>query len=125
MLLILIFLMALVIGKCFFENMYDNLLVFLSLVIGAFGTALCGLFVLINLLVMDVNYQNKLEEKAMLEYRIQKGEEIAGNELLYSQVVEFNNDLRSTKILSKNPWVNCFNNWKIAEIDYIEIDKED
>jgi hypothetical protein len=117
--------MALVIGKILLDKMYDELLPVLSLVIGVVGTVLCGLFLLINLMVMDMNYQNKLEEKAMLEYRIQKGEEIAGNELLYSQVVEFNNDLRSTKILSKNPWVNCFNNWKIAEIDYIEIDKED
>lgn len=125
MLLFLIFLMALVIGKILLDKMYDELLPVLSLVIGVVGTVLCGLFLLINLMVMDVNYQNKLEEKSMLEYRIQKGEEIAGNELLYSQVVDFNNDLRSTKILSKNPWVNCFNNWKIAEIDYIEIDKED
>lgn len=125
MLLILISLMALVIGKILLDKMYDELLPVLSLVIGVVGTVLCGLFLLINLMVMDMNYQNKLEEKAMLEYRIQKGEEIAGNELLYSQVVEFNNDIRSTKILSKNPWVNCFNNWKIAEIDYIEIDKED
>lgn len=125
MLLILISLMALVIGKILLDKMYDELLPVLSLIIGVVGTVLCGLFLLINLMVMDMNYQNKLEEKAMLEYRIQKGEEISGNELLYSQVVEFNNDLRSTKILSKNPWVNCFNNWKIAEIDYIEIDKED
>ena len=125
MLLIIISLMALVIGMVLYENMYDDVLPFVSIAIGAFGTALCGLFLLINLMVVDMNYQNKLEEKAMLEYRIQKGEEIAGNELLYSQVVKFNNDLRTTKILSKNPWVNCFNNWKIAEIDYIEIDKED
>lgn len=69
----------------------------------------------------DVDYENKLAEKQMIEYRIEQGEEIAGNELLYTQIVEFNNSLRKTKKWSSNPWTSWFHNAKIAELDYIEI----
>lgn len=69
----------------------------------------------------DVDYENKLAEKQMIEYRIEQGEEIAGNELLYTQIVEFNNSLRKTKKWSSNPWTSWFYNAKIAELDYIEI----
>lgn len=69
----------------------------------------------------DVDYENKLAEKQMIEYRIEQGEEIPGNELLYTQIVEFNNSLRTTKKWSANPWTSWFHNAKIAELDYIEI----
>lgn len=71
----------------------------------------------------DVDYENKLAEKQMIEYRIEQGEEIPGNELLYTQIVEFNNSLRTTKKWSANPWTSWFYNSKIAELDYIEIEE--
>lgn len=70
----------------------------------------------------DVDYQNKLYEKEVLEHRIDNmSENIVGNELLYNDIVEFNNELRNTKKWANNPWTNWFNNEKIASIDYIEI----
>jgi hypothetical protein len=59
----------------------------------------------------------------MLEYRIEHIEEnITGNEMLYNDIVEFNNELRSTKKWANNPWTNWFYNQDIATIDYIEIE---
>lgn len=70
----------------------------------------------------EVNYQNKLYEKEMLEYRIDNMEDsIVGNEMLYNDIVEFNNELRSVKKWANNPWTNWFYNQDIAEIDYIEL----
>ena len=107
--------------KCY---LWDEALCFiggLSLVIGAiFSLVFIGV-TFSNRCTLNIEYENKLAEKQMLEYRIEQGEEIAGNELLYTQVVEFNNELRSVKYWSKNPWTNWFKNYKIAEMDYIEI----
>ena len=70
----------------------------------------------------DITYQDKLHEKEMLEYRIENmNENIVGNEMLYNDIVEFNNGLRHAKKWAYNPWTNWFNNAKIASIDYIEI----
>ena len=48
-------------------------------------------------------------------------ENITGNEMLYNDIVEFNNELRSVKKWVSNPWTNWFNNQKVASIDYVEI----
>jgi hypothetical protein len=47
--------------------------------------------------------------------------ELSGNEMLYTQIMEFNNELRTTKRWSENAWVGMMYNEKIATIDYIEI----
>lgn len=70
----------------------------------------------------DIYYQNKLHEREMLEYRIECVEEnITGNEMLYNDIVEFNNELRSVKKWANSPWTNWFYNQDIATIDYIEL----
>lgn len=70
----------------------------------------------------DINYQSTLYEKEVIEYRIDNmSDNIVGNEMLYNDVVEFNNELRRIKKWANNPWVNLFYNQKIASIDYIEI----
>lgn len=70
----------------------------------------------------DVDYQNTLYEKEMLEYRIDNMEDnIVGNEMLYNDIVEFNNGLRNVKKWANNPWTNWFYNQDIATIDYIEL----
>lgn len=70
----------------------------------------------------DIYYQNKLYEKDVLEYRIDNiSENITGNELLYNDIVRFNNELRSIKKWANSPWTNWFNNAKVASIDYIHI----
>lgn len=81
------------------------------------------ILILLMQLNADVAYQNKLAEKQMLEYRINKQEDIVGNELLYSQIVEFNNNLRSTKKWANIIWTNWFYNQDIAnKIDYIVVE---
>ena len=76
-----------------------------------------------NISTQEVNYQNALYKKEMLEYRIEHMEDnITGNEMLYNDIVEFNNELRSTKKWADNPWTSWFNNQDIATIDYIELD---
>lgn len=73
----------------------------------------------------ELNYQNVMHEKEMLEYRIEHMEEnIIGNEMLYNDIVEFNNKLRNTKKWANSPWTNWFNNQDIASIDYIELNND-
>lgn len=70
----------------------------------------------------DIDYQSALYEKEVIEYRIDNmSDNIVGNEMLYNDVVEFNNELRRIKKWANNPWVNLLYNQKIASIDYIEI----
>lgn len=66
--------------------------------IGGFATAICILCILATQTGKEINYQNALYEKEVLEYRIENMEEdVTGNEMLYNDIVEFNNELRSTK----------------------------
>lgn len=95
-----------------------------ALFIGAVITCCSIVFVLINVTNYDVEYQNMLHTKDMLEYRIEHMEEnITGNEMLYNDIVEFNNTLRAEKKWALNPWTNWFNNQDVASIDFIELDK--
>lgn len=74
----------------------------------------------------ETDYQKALYEKEVLEYRLEnKDENQVGNEMLYSEIVEFNNELRTHKTYSKNLWLNLFYNDKIATIDYIELNKKE
>ena len=70
-------------------------------------------------------YQNMVYEKEVLEYRleqIENGTSVPGNELVYKDVVEFNNELRFIKKWSDNIWTSWFYNDIIAEhVEYIEI----
>lgn len=98
---------------------------FPSFLIGMLSSMFILAFIMTININRDIDYQNKLYEREMLEYRIEKMEEnITGNEMLYNDIVEFNNELRSTKKWANNPWTNWFNNQDIATIDYIEIDKD-
>lgn len=93
--------------------------------LGVFGTMLCFAFGLGNLIAYDTDYQNMLHKKEMLDYRIEHMEEnITGNEMLYNDIVEFNNELRFEKKWANNPWTNWFNNKDIASLDYVELDKD-
>lgn len=70
----------------------------------------------------DIEYQNMLYKKEVIEYRIEQiDENVVGNELLYGDIVGFNNALRTTKKWANNPWTNLFWNDMVAEIDYIEL----
>lgn len=78
-----------------------------------------------NSVSMDIDYQNMLHKREMLEYRIEHmNEDITGNELLYNDIVEFNNELRGQKKWANSIWTNWFNNKYIADLDYIELRRE-
>lgn len=95
---------------------------FPALFIGSIITTVCIVIILINATIYDVEYQNMLYTREMLEYRIEHMEEnITGNEMLYNDIVEFNNVLRAEKKWANNPWTNWLSNQDIASIDYIEL----
>lgn len=72
----------------------------------------------------DIDYQNKLDERELIEYRIEdKGRNFVSDGKLYNDIVEFNNSLRKEKEGANSPWTNWFYNDDIATIDYIEVEE--
>jgi hypothetical protein len=103
---------------------YDRIewIQFPALFIGSIITTVSIVIILINASFYDVEYQNMIHKRDMLEYRIEHMEEnITGNEMLYNDIVEFNNVLRAEKKWANNPWTNWFGNQDVATIDYIEL----
>ena len=97
---------------------------FVGAIIGGFATFICIICILCVQTNKEVDYQNALYEKEVLEYRIENMEsDITGNEMLYNDIVKFNNGLRSAKKWANNSWTNWFNNKDIATIDYVEYSK--
>lgn len=94
-------------------------------VVGLILGILCAIAIIDVNVNKDIYYQNTLYEKDMLEYRIDNMEDnIVGNEMLYNDIVEFNNELRSVKKWAYNPFTNWFYVKEIAEIDYVELDTD-
>lgn len=111
------------------KYLFDNFLFFFGgiglLIVGAIASVTCAVAVLSVQVNKDVDYQSALYQKEMIEYRIDHADEdIVGNELLYNDIVEYNNDLRFIKKWSDSYWTNWFFNEDIATIDYIELDME-
>lgn len=91
-------------------------------IIAIFTSLIVGVAIIDVNVNKEVNYQNKLYEREMLEYRIDNMENnIVGNEMLYNDIIEFNNELRSVKKWANNPWTNWFYSQDVASIDYIEL----
>ena len=89
-----------------------------------FGAVLISISIVVMAIQIpkDKDYQKTLYEKQVLEYRLDHIEDnLVGNEILYSEITEFNNQLRECKYYADNLWVGLFHNDKIATIDYIEI----
>ena len=77
-----------------------------------------------NITSKNIDYEATLYEKQVLEERLEQAQDNPyniGNEYLYHDIVEFNNNLRSVKKWANNPWTSWFNNEKIASIDYVDI----
>lgn len=90
--------------------------------LGLFSSAGCGTLILMNTIGYDLDYQTKLHEKEVLEYRLEHlYDNIVGNETIYSDIVAFNNDLLAEKTWANNCWTSWFNNKDIASIDYIKL----
>ena len=123
--LITIILIALVIcgGMLIAFNKYhESFAGTMFMVLGAVSLAFAVGLIASEQICAENNYQKTMYQKEVLEYRLQNQDEnIVGNELLYNDIVEFNNNLRDVKKWSANPWTSWFNNAKIATINYIEI----
>lgn len=127
--LAIIFVIATIICWCIFKIRYSfdtyeefYLYTILLTIFTVFFSAFVGADILHVKINEDIDYQSALYEKEVIEYRIDNmSDNIVGNEMLYNDVVEFNNELRRIKKWANNPWVSWFYNQKIASIDYIEI----
>lgn len=94
-----------------------------SIILGASGVIVTLAVICAAQIPSETNYQAALYEKSVLEYRLENQDDnIVGNELLFNDIVKFNNTLRQTKRYANSPWVNWFYNQKIATIDYVTID---
>lgn len=129
MLIIESLIFLIVIGVCllilhkhgFYRNDWFQSIGMTITIVGIISLIVCSICVFSISINSDLNYENMLAKKEMLEYRLEKQSNIVGNELLYSEILEFNNDLRSIKKWANNPWTNWFNDQKIANnIDYIK-----
>ena len=136
MLFVLLFIIFIVVGFIMFaiknnfnfswqvDNILENIGTILIL-IGIIAEIICASGIIINRFGYDIDYQNASYEREVLEYRLDHREdEFPGNEMLYSDIINFNNKLRSQKKWVNNPWTNWFNTEKIAALDYIELGDE-
>lgn len=105
---------------CFYRNDWFQIIGMTITTVGIISLIICSICIFSIPINSDLNYENMLAQKEMLEYCLEKQNDVAGNELLYFQILEFNNELRSIKKWVNNPWTNWFNDQKIADIDYIK-----
>ena len=110
--------------NCWFDFFEDGIEIISILFVISFGVALAIEIptILIEQIQAQKNYEKFLIEKEMLEYRLENDNLGIGNELLYHDIVEFNQELKDVKYYANNPWTNWFVNGYIAEIDYIELE---
>lgn len=122
MIIILIALICAFVGIILFViTSHNSLFLF-----GLSGIALlsCGIMILDMNVTKDIDYQNMLEKRELIEYRIEdKGRNFVSDGKLYNDIVEFNNSLRKVKEGANSSWTNLFYNDDIATIDYIEMEE--
>lgn len=101
---------------------YDNeLWAWVTAATGISATFICIMIILVVQLPRENDYEKKLYEKEVIEYRLENADRnIIGNELLYNDIVEFNNSLRTPKRYANSLWINWFYNADIASIEYID-----
>ena len=105
-----------------FDRYHESFLGFICTFTGGLCLVIALTIIALVQIPAKTDYQKAVYQKEVLEYRLENANEnIVGNELLYNDIVEFNNDLTSVKKWSANPWTSWFNNAKIATINYIEI----
>ena len=96
------------------------------LVLGSIFSIVTGGISIGTAINADINCEKAIYERDVLEYRLEQlDENMTGNELLYNDIVAFNNELRYTKKWADNPWTSWFFNQEIADIEYIELGLED
>lgn len=112
-------------GRCVLDT--DNLFLPGIIFINVFGFAFLISSIIVSIVQIrkDLDFKNAQYEKQVLEYRLEHLEDnFVGGEMLYSEIIDFNNDLRSCKKYSGNVWIGLFYNDKVATLDYILIGGE-
>ena len=119
--LILIGVWLLILDNLYYNDWFEIIGGFITIT-GVVSLIVCSIYIFSIHISSDLKCANMIAKKEMLEYRLEKQSNIVGNELLYSEILDFNNDLRSIKKWANNPWTNWFNYQQIANnVDYINI----
>lgn len=74
---------------------------------------------------IEKDYEAMLLRKQVIEYRMKHEDIITPQDIedsLYTQIREFNQEILDTRTFKDNWWIGCFYNYKIATIDYIDLD---
>lgn len=126
MLIIIILLILIIIGIFLMKkDEYEGIIYYIGLTINFAGFVLlfaCLIIIATIQIPSQSDYEINLYRKEILELRLENKEDnLVGNELLYNEIIEFNNDLRSKKYWHKNLFFNWFINQKLTTIEYIEL----
>ena len=127
MLITIISIIVFAVGICFLiwnSKIFPDCLMIIVSFIGFSGTLISVILICIVQPTKQIDYEQMLYKKEVLEYRVEHQEDnIVGNELLYQDIVEFNNQLRNTKRFANNIWTNWFANDLVATIEYVDYKK--
>lgn len=104
---------------CWFNDAID-LIGFLLVFAGAICLGVCLICIIVAHVNVDAQLQALQNTRDMLVYRLEHINELpAGNEMLYSEITEFNNQLYENMINTRNPWINWFYNSAFNNIPLI------
>lgn len=118
MIITIIFIACLTIGillLCLNGNSWHNdaidLIGFVLMLIGVLGVGVCLVAIIVAHVNVEAHLKSLQNTRDILVYRLEHINELPiGNEMLYSEITEFNNKLYENIINSKNPWINWFYN---------------
>lgn len=105
---------------CHWFNDALDLIGALFLIAGAVGLCICLSMIIVAHVNVDAQLQALQNTRDILVYRLEYINELpAGNEMLYSEITEFNNQLYENMINTRNPWINWFYNSAFNDIPLI------
>lgn len=106
------------------ECKWYGLLGTLGSVILSFALIVCVVLVIGEHACADKHYADLTAKKEVIEYRlneIDNDENLLVNGGTYTDLIEYNESIRSYKTYSDSFWIGLFYSDKIAELDYIEL----
>lgn len=118
MIVTIIFIACLIIGTLltclnsrFWYNDVIDIIGFVLVFGSIIGLGVCIVLIIVPHLNVEARLHALQNTRDMLVYRLEHINELpAGNEMLYSEITEFNNWLYTNMINSRNPWINWFYN---------------
>jgi hypothetical protein len=127
MIMAAIFIIGLILALIFKESWrYDTLETMgqVAMFVSGISILVCGLVCLAMLGTAETDYQNMVDKRDAIEYRleqIENGENLLVNGGVYDDIIEYNAEVRKYKAYgSSNFWTNWFNPAPIDKLDYIE-----